>query len=114
MILGTLRILPLPNRRSEALEILRSVQGPVLAQPGCVACDIYDEQGSEPAIVLLERWDSDDALASHLRSDLYRRVLAAVELSGSQPDFRFEHVSSSEGIELVERLRRPGGPPVVD
>jgi quinol monooxygenase YgiN len=110
MILGTVRILPPSSSRASVLEVLRSIQGPVRAQPGCVACDIYDEQGPEPAIVLLERWDSDEALESHLRSDLYRRVLAAVELSGSQPDIRFEHVSSSEGIELVERLRGPAVP----
>jgi quinol monooxygenase YgiN len=109
MIIGTVRILPPPDRHAAVLEVLQSVQGPVRAQPGCAACDIFDEQGPEPAIVLLERWESDEALESHLRSDLYRRVLAAVELSGSQPDIRFEHVSSTEGIELIERLRRPGG-----
>jgi len=109
MIIGTVRILPPPDRHAAVLEVLQSVQGPVRAQPGCAACDIFDEQGPEAAIVLLERWESDEALESHLRSDLYRRVLAAVELSGSQPDIRFEHVSSTEGIELIERLRRPGG-----
>jgi quinol monooxygenase YgiN len=109
MVLGTVRILPPPDRRASVIEVLRSVQGLVQAQPGCLACDIYEEQSAESAIVLLERWDSEEALEAHLRSDLYRRVLAAVELSGSQPDIRFEHVSSSEGIELIERLRSPGG-----
>jgi quinol monooxygenase YgiN len=110
MIVGTLRILPPPNKRGEALEILRSVQGPVLAQPGCSACDIYDEQGSAEAVVFVERWETEEALEAHLCSDLYRRILAVVELSGSTPDIRFEHVSSREGIELIARLRGPGGP----
>jgi quinol monooxygenase YgiN len=105
MVVGTLRILPLPNRRIEVLEILRSVQGPVLAQPGCASCHIYEEQGPEPAVVLIERFESDEALEAHVRSENYRRILAAVELSGSRPEICFEHVSASEGIELVERHR---------
>jgi quinol monooxygenase YgiN len=109
MIIGTIRILPPPNRRADVLEVLRSVQGPVRAQPGCAACDIYDEQGQEPAIVFIERWESQAALEAHLRSEMYRRILGAIELSDTRPDVRFEHVSASEGIELIERSRNPGG-----
>jgi quinol monooxygenase YgiN len=107
MVLGTVRILPPAARRDSVVEVLRSVQGRVRSEPGCAACDIYDEKGGQGAIVFVERWESAEALEAHLRSDLYRRILAAVELSGSEPDIRFEHVSSSEGIELIERLRGP-------
>jgi len=106
MIIGTVRLLPPPDRRADVSEVLRSVQGPVRAQPGCAACDIYDEQGPEAAIVFVERWESDAALDAHLRSEAYRRVLAAIELSGGRPEIRFEHVSASEGIELIERSRK--------
>ncbi len=58
MIVGTLRILPAPDRRAEILEVFRTVQGPILAQPGCTACDIYEEQSPERAVVLVERWES--------------------------------------------------------
>ena len=73
------------------------------AQPGCVACDIYEEQGPEPAVVLVERWETEEALEAHLRSEAYRRILGAVELSGGPPEIRFEHVSAREGMELIER-----------
>ena len=86
MIIGTVRILPTPGRHDAVIEVLRSVQGPVRAQPGCVACDVFDEQGPEPAVVLLERWETTEAFEHHLRSEAYRRVIAAVELSGAQPD----------------------------
>jgi len=107
MIIGTVRILPPPDRHAAVLEVLQSVQGRVRAQPGCAACDIFDEHGPEPAIVLLERWETDEALEAHLRSEMYRRILGAIELSGGRPDVRFEHVSVSEGMELIERLRNP-------
>ncbi len=109
MIICTVRILPPPARRADVLEVLRSVQGPVRAQPGCVACDIYEEQGPEPAVVFVERWKTDAALEAHLRSDMYRRILGAIELSSGKPEIRFEHVSASEGMELIERLRRNVG-----
>ena len=109
MIIGTLRILPLPERRAEVLEIFQAIQGPVLAQPGCTACAIYEEQGPERAVVLVESWETRDALERHLRSEAYRLILGAVELSDGRPDVRFDHVSTSEGMELVTRTRNAGG-----
>jgi quinol monooxygenase YgiN len=91
------------------MEVLRSIQGPVLAQPGCKAYHIYNEQGQEPAVVLVERWESKSALEAHIRSEIYRRILGAIELAGGPPEMSFEVVSGREGMELVERLRRMGG-----
>jgi quinol monooxygenase YgiN len=108
MIVGTLSILPAPDRRAEVLKVFRAVQGPLLAQPGCVACHIYEEQGSERALVLVERWESEPALEAHLRSESYRRILGVMELSGRPPEVCFDHVSASEGMELIERSRIPG------
>ncbi len=107
MIVGTLRMRPLPDRRGELLEILRSVQSRVLAQPGCAAFHIYEEQDADAAIVLLERWESEEALDRHIRSEAYRRILAAMELSSDAPEISFESVSASEGIEKIERTRVP-------
>jgi len=105
MIVGTIRILPPPNRRAEVLEVLRAIQGPVLAQPGCASCHVYEEEGPEPAVVLVERWDTEAAFEAHLRSEAYRRILGAIELSSSAPEICFDHVSQSEGIERIERAR---------
>lgn len=108
MIVGTLRILPAPDRRAEILEVFRAIQGPVLAQPGCAACHIYEEEGQERAVVLVERWESQEALETHLRSENYRRILGAIELSGGPPEVSFDYVSSTNGMGLIERSRQPG------
>jgi quinol monooxygenase YgiN len=107
MIVGTIRILPPPGRRAEVLEVFRAIQGPVRAQPGCASCRVYEEEGSEPAVVLVERWETETAFDAHLRSEAYRRILGAIELSGSQPEICFDHISQTEGIERVERARKP-------
>lgn len=109
MIVGMLRIPLAPNRRAEVQEVLQSIRGSVRAQPGCMAYHIFDEHGEEPAVVLVERWKSKVALEAHIRSDLYRSILGAIELAGGPPQVSFEVVSASEGMELVERLRRQGG-----
>ncbi len=108
-IVGTLKIVPLPDRRGEVLEILRSVQGPVLAEPGCTECDIYEEPGPEKAVVLVERWESEAALKAHIRSEAYRLILGAIELSGAPPTVRFDHVLVSEGMEKIEQERGMDG-----
>jgi quinol monooxygenase YgiN len=87
------------------LAILRSVQGAVRAQPGCIACQVCEEQGTEPAAVLLERWESEEALRGHLRSTVYEDIERALALADHPPDVRFERVMSSEGMELIERER---------
>jgi quinol monooxygenase YgiN len=109
MIVGTLRILPAPERRDQVLEVFRAIQGPALAQPGCIACHIYEEQGPEPAVVLVERWESQEALEAHVRSEIYRRILGAIELSGGPPEVQFDYVSATNGMDLIERSRTPGG-----
>src|SRR5688572_30158716 len=105
MVVGTLRILPSSDHRPQVLEILRSVQGPVLSQRGCAAFHIYEEQGGEGGVVLVERWLSEAALEEHLRSESYRRILGAIELSGAPPEVRFDHVLGTEGLELIRRVR---------
>ncbi len=97
MIVGTLRILPAPDRRAEVLRVFRTVQGPLLAQPGCLASHIYEEQDPDHAVVLVERWDSQAALEVHLRSEAYRRLLGAIEL------YKFEKNLGREDVEFLKR-----------
>ena len=109
MIVSTLRLQPAADHRGEVLEIFRAIQGPVLAQRGCTACHIYEEQGAEQAVVLVEMWDDQAALDEHLRSRIYHRILGAIELSATPPDIRFDTVTATDGMGLIERLRGPGG-----
>jgi len=105
MVVGTLRIVPSSDRRPEVLEVLRSIEGPVRAQPGCAGFHIYEEHDADRAVVLVERWESAFALEAHIRSEAYRRILGAIELCGHPPEVYFDHVSVTEGIELIERTR---------
>jgi quinol monooxygenase YgiN len=57
--------------------------------------------------VLVERWESEAALTTHIRSEAYRRILGACQISRSQPESRFDTVSYTQGIELIEQTLKP-------
>ena len=94
--------------------ILRSIQGPVLAMSGCKACDVYEDLGQEPAALLIEQWVTKESFETHIRSEACRRILDAIEVAGRRPEVRFDIVSKSEGMELIERLRKREGTGAMD
>ena len=105
MVISILLIFPTREQRRELLGILRSVQGPTEAQPHCRNCRIYEEAGYDEGVAYVEEWESEADFHRHVRSDAYRRVLAAVEMSRMPPEIAFHRVSSTQGIELIEELR---------
>jgi hypothetical protein len=46
-------------------------------------------------------------LARHLRSEDYRLVLAAIEMSQEAPQLHFDTVAVRGGLEVVEAARTP-------
>jgi quinol monooxygenase YgiN len=106
VVISTLRFVPSAKHRSEVLEILRSITGPAESQPGCLSCRICLEDGPEQATVLLcGQWETEAALQEHIRSKLYLRLLAATELSNQPPEFCFHHISKTQGMDLIRKLR---------
>ena len=58
--------------------------------------------------MLIEEWTSPEALYSHIRSDDFRKILAAMDLAATTPDLSFLTVSSARGFDLVAELRQKG------
>jgi len=105
MIISTVKIAASPENRKEILEILFSVKGPSEGATGCISCFIYQDLENEQAITYEEVWQSKKDLDTHLRSDLYRNILAAMDMSSKPPEVRFNTVSTTEGMELVKEAR---------
>jgi quinol monooxygenase YgiN len=105
MIIAILKIFPRKEKRLEALDVLLSVKGPVLAEPGCLCCCLYDEHGEEPGILYIEQWRSMADMEKHLRSSSYGRILEAMELSTRLPELNFYETAKTWNFELVERMR---------
>jgi quinol monooxygenase YgiN len=96
-----------PNKSGEALKILNSVVEQCMAEPGCLSCNIYDDVQEKNVLMLREVWRSEEDLDRHLRSDEYRNLLLVLEMAIKEPEISFDTISSSTGIETIERARCP-------
>jgi quinol monooxygenase YgiN len=110
VVVSTLRLFPSREQHRNVLGVLRSVQGPIQAKPHCLTCRIFEEDDGEEAVLYIERWDSEQELERHIRSDVYRRILAAVELSRLPPEVSFHFVKETRGMDLIEALRGDSDP----
>ena len=105
MVISTLRIVSAPQSRAEIIRTLSAQLGPVRVQPGCLGCTLYQDIESPEAVTMTEVWESQDELSRRLRSEDYRAVLAAIELSQEQPTIHFDTVTRRGGLEIVASAR---------
>ena len=105
MILATIRMTIPPKKREEALRILRSVSDRCKYHSGCLGCDIYEDVQKNKVIMFEEMWRSEEDLERHLRSGEYRNVLLVMEMALKHPEVRFNTVTTSSGIETIEKAR---------
>jgi len=97
MIISTLRIVTVPQSRAKVVRTLAAQLGPTRVQPGCLRCDLYQDIENREAITLVEEWESQTDLDPRLRSEDYRAVLAAIELSQESPVIHFDTVTRRTG-----------------
>lgn len=107
MYLSIVKIDVRPGQEHTVMDVLESVKGPALSMAGCLGCSVSIEGNLEGSVCYLERWKDFESLALHLRSPLYTRVLAAMELSRTPPVVEFFEVINTGGLELVEEARTP-------
>ncbi len=110
MVFSIIRIFPSPRQRNQVIEILRSVQDLTRPSPGCLGCWLSEEDNLHNHIRYAEQWETEETLHQHVRSDLYRRVLAAMELSKHSPEVSFHYTNDVKGFELIEALRTASKP----
>ncbi len=108
MIQATIRMTIPPKKSGEGLKILRSVAELCRDDPGCLGCYIYEDLLENNVIMFEEMWRSEEDLERHLCSDEYRNLLLVLELALKQPEIKFNTISSSTGIETIEKARSHG------
>ena len=111
MILATLRMAIPLQKRGEALKILKSMVARNKTQPDCVFCRICEDALEDNVIQFEEMWRSEEELERHLRSDQYHKLLLVMEMALKHPEVRFDTVTSSRGIETIEKARSHGQHP---
>jgi len=107
MIVSTLRLLLSEADRARVITSLTPLIAWTRLQPGCRVCHLLGDLDDPREIIVREEWDTQEDLDRHLRSEDYRRILAAIELSQEAPEIRFDTVVTMGGFEVVEAARKP-------
>jgi len=110
VVFSIIRLYPSSKQRPQVIDLLRSIQDLTRPSQGCVGCWLSEEEYSHNHIRYCEQWESEEALHNHIRSELYRRVLSAMELSKRPPEVGFYHTSQKQGFELIETVRQEAKP----
>jgi len=105
MVLATIRMILPPQKRDEALRILRSTAEQSKVHSGCLGCHIYKDAQEDNVLIFEEMWRNEEALAQHLRTEKYQDVLLVMEMALKQPEVRFNTVSTSTGMETIQKAR---------
>ena len=93
------------ERRAEAVEILTTLQGRLEISSEYLGSWIQERDYPCSHIVYIEHWKSAEAIYSHIRSSLYRRILTVIDFSSREPEVNFYFGSEPKGMELVKALR---------
>ena len=109
MVIASFRLFPARENRRALISLLRAVQGPTRAQSHCISCQLYEEDDYEDSLLYFESWDSEPEFQRHARSDQYRQILEAAELSRRAPEIQFHQVSGTRGMDLLEEIRGGNG-----
>lgn len=106
MPFSLIKIYPVAGKEFIVIDVLDSLKGPLSANPDCLDCIVAIDADQSGHIVYLERWKTFDALQNHLHTDLFSRVLHALECSDQPPEVLFCTTEKAFGLELVDDVRR--------
>ncbi len=101
MILVIIRMKVPSKKRVELLQTIASLIGSIRTEKGCKRCDFYQSIENENQLNLLEEWDTQQNLKSHLKSGRFRVLRGAMNLLKEPYEMLFHTVSKSAGMEEI-------------
>jgi len=105
MIIATIRLTVSPKEHDRALSFLRAMTGRSKTHPGCFSSKVYKDEEEDNVLMFEQVWGNQADLDHYLQSDEYQKMLLFLETAITQPEIRFDTVSSSTGIETLRRAR---------
>jgi quinol monooxygenase YgiN len=76
-------------------------------EPGCLSSSIWREAGPSGTVLLMEEWESPQAIERHMSGPVFRRLLAVLELSRTPPEIRYVQGSRSRGMDWITQVLGP-------
>jgi quinol monooxygenase YgiN len=98
-----------PQKRTELLEALQGMLEPTRIERGCLSYSLYESVEDRNVLLLVEEWKTQDDLDRHIRTDGQKRLLSLMDLLSKPPQWKFNTVLSTAGMELIKKvLSTPG------
>jgi len=110
MVISTSRIIVRSDRRGDLIKTMKGILEPARVERGCLSYRLYNDIENRNAFVLLEEWATQEDLERHIRTENEQRLLALMDLLSVQPELRFNTVSETVGMELIEDVLKTANP----
>jgi quinol monooxygenase YgiN len=101
MILVTIRMKVLAEKRKELSQTIASLIGSIRTEKGCKRCDFCQSAEDENQLCLMEEWDTQESLKSHLGSGHFRILRGAMNLLKEPYEMMFHTVFHPAGMEEI-------------
>jgi len=101
MIPVIIRMKVLPEKRMELSQTVALLIVSIRTEKGCNRCDFCQSVEDENRLFLLEEWDTQENLMSHLKSGHFGTVRGAMNLMKEPYEMMFYTVFHPEGMEEV-------------
>jgi quinol monooxygenase YgiN len=105
MIETIIRMTVPAEKRKEVLQTIRAILGPIRLERGCISCNCYVDVENDSILFIEEEWRTKEDLENHLRSDCFGVLNGAMRLLRTEPDIRFNTISSTAGPEAIKAAR---------
>jgi quinol monooxygenase YgiN len=80
MVMVTIRMKVLAEKRKELSQTIVSLIGSLRTEKGCLRCEFCQGMENENELRILEEWDTQENLNSHLKSERFRVLRGAMNL----------------------------------
>ena len=85
----------------ELSQTIAALSGSIRMEKGCQRCDFCQSIEDENRLFLLEEWDTQENLMTHLKSDHFRVLRGAMNLLQEPYEMMFHTVFHPAGMEEV-------------
>jgi quinol monooxygenase YgiN len=101
MILVIVRMKVLSEKRLELSQTIALLIGSIRTEKGCQRCDFCQSAEDENKLYLLEEWDTQKNLISHLKSGRFSILRGAMNLLREPYEMMFHTVFHPAGMENI-------------
>ena len=99
MILVIVRMKVFSEKRMELSQTIALLVVSIRTEKGCQRCEFCQSMEDEDKLWLLEEWDTQENLRSHLKSGRFRILRGAMNLLREPYEMMFHTVFDPEGME---------------